>query len=223
MTPSPSRAAERKEKRTNAQGAAIPAPLPQKPEPTQPVLPLPDVQPAPAELPSPPENPPPTTSRYDGVVMAGESRQEFDAFCEHLHDYYMPYNAEEQVFVGKLAESRWFLRRRKRVFETVEAGLYAVQPDPTKWSEADFKRLALADSYRAQAERAVNGAHKHVEAFMRQRTDDYHFHAHRDLALDRFQLQVKKYEFSLWKAGLRPRSASQSDEPEPSTKTAKVS
>jgi hypothetical protein len=160
------------------------------------------------------------------VLIAGESPEEFVEFGERLFNHYMPYDDEERVLVRKLVEGRWFLKRRRGVFDNVEAALYANQPDPAKWSEEDFNRLALADSYCVQAEQVVNRAQWKVDAFIRRRIDENRFQAKMDIAYNNFLLGRKKYEFSLWKAGLRPKTPAEAEEeiaPKPAAKKAFVS
>ena len=193
-----------------------------------PVLPaVPAVEPGPDSQPETETPPPPATSRYAGLLIEGESPEDFDEFAERLFDHYMPYDHEERVLVRKLIESRWFLKRRNGVFDSVEAALYSAQPDPAKWSEEDFERLALADSYREQAEQNVNRAQRKVEAFVQKRIDESRFQAKMDIAYNKFLLGRKKYEFSLWRAGLRPKTAAEMDaeeeERKPATKKAFVS
>ena len=196
MTPSPvHRAAERTERTADA--AALPAPIPAEPEPLPtPVIPAPDVaQPDPDH----PQGdwPKPAPSRYEGVVLNHESFEEFLAFAENLEDHYMPFNQEERVFVGKLAEARWFSRRRKGVFESIESAVFAAQPDTSKWGEAEFRRLAVADSYRIQGEIAVQRAQEKVEEFMLQRISDYQYETDRDLAVRRLEVQKRRCEIAM--------------------------
>lgn len=198
------RAAERKEKR-ESQGAAMPVPVPEEPQ-TVPAVPAPTVVPDP-DTESAPQLAPPATSRYDASVVPGESEMEFNQFVESLHNHYMPYDHEEQFLVAKLVEWRWSLRRRKEIFDKVEARLYAAQPDATKWANEDFERLMLAERYRAQAEEGVYRAKTNVEVSMQRRIEDYHFHKIRDNGDRRLELQLKNYKLSLWKATLLAKKA----------------
>jgi hypothetical protein len=168
-----------------------------------PLIPVPRVEPAEPER--DPNAPQPAISRCEGLIVQGETREEFNQFSERLDDHYMPFNYEERVSVGRLAECRWFLRRRRRVFESIETELYATQPDPSKWSEADFKRLALADSYRMKAEKAVWRAYEDVEGFLRQRIADYRFETNRDIAVRRLELQKRRFELAARVVEMRER------------------
>jgi hypothetical protein len=229
MTPrSVRRAVERNERRDadkaehgsaieSPQAAASPLPIPDEPEPA-PMLPVPVTIPPDEDTEK--DVPPPATSRSQELLVAGESVQEFEEFSERLFNHYMPYDQEEQVLVGKLVESRWFLRRRKEAFEKLEADLYAAEPNPAQWSEADFQRLALADNYRNEAELVAGRAQRRVQAFTRERVEDQRFHIKQNLALSQLELAKKKYQLQLWKAGLLPVKKNASEEAEPATKTA---
>ena len=209
MTPhSVRRAAERKQeaavKQTALHGAATPAPLPPEPEQPPVFIPLPDAAPStPDSKPEPPQAPEPAAGQWEIFLTADESRDEFDAFFERLDDHYMPYNPEERVLVAKLAECRWSLHRRKRAVESIEAALYKATPDPAQWSEADFRRLAIADAYRLQAEKLVCRAQRNVEAFVRNRLEDSKWQGYFDLADRRFHLQRQKFAFTLQQADKR--------------------
>jgi len=222
MTPrSVHRAAERKHdgavSQTEMHGAATPAPLPPEPEPPPTFLPVPDVAPqVPDSQPQPHQAPPPATAAWTGLFFtADESIEEFNEFYERLDDHYMPYNPEERVSVAKLAEARWALHRRKRVVESIEGELFSTTPNPAEWTEADFKRLALADAYRLQAERIVFRAQQNVDAFVRERGEDSKWQTSFDLAERRLHLQKQKFGFALHEAETRSKRTGA-----PSTKTA---
>ncbi len=200
-------AAERHETETDvihqpeAHGAATPAPFPSEPEQPPQVLPLPipeqpdDPQAQPQKIPASPK--PIAYKHWQGVsFVPGELEDEFNEFYERLDDYYMPFNDEERVFVGKLAEARWSLHRRKKVVEEIEARLYTKTPNAADWSEADFKRLAIADAYRLRAERLVSYAQANVNHYVTFRGEDSKWQAYFDLADRRFQLQRETLEKS---------------------------
>jgi len=221
MTPSPvHRAAERTERTTDGpaapqeadftvHGAAMPAPVPAEPESLPiPVIPAPDVAPPDPDHPQG-DWPKPAPSRFEGVVLPNESMDEFLAFAENLEDHYMPFSNEERVFVCKLAEARWFLRRRKRVFESVESAVFAAQPDTSKWGEAEFRRLAVADNYRIQGEIAVQRSQQKVEEFMLQRIKDYQYETDRDLAARRLELQKRKCDIAMRRSRASGKPATQ--------------
>ena len=84
-----------------------------------------------------------------------------------------------------LAHGRWFLWRRRRAFIAIEADVYNTQPDQAQWTETEFKRLALAERYRTQAERAYNRALNNVENFAKHRPEIQRLEATHHLALER--------------------------------------
>lgn len=180
-------------------GAAIPAPIPSEPEQSPQAIPLPT--PEEPDMPyfkpevKPYAPPPKPYKTWQGLSLApGESEDDFNIFYERLDDHYMPFNEEERVCVGKLAEARWALHRRKKVAEAIESRLYAKTPNAADWSEADFKRLAIADDYRLRAEKLVSLAHQKVHAYVSFRSEDSKWQAYFDLADRRFQLEKEKFE-----------------------------
>lgn len=179
-------------------GAATPAPFPSEPEQPPQVIPLPDPQQEPEEPHAHPDIPaapkPVFYKHWRGVSLApGELEDEFNQFYEALDDHYMPFNEEERVSVGKLAEARWALHRRKKVVETIESRLYAKTPNAADWTEADFRRLAVADAYRLRAERLVQLAQQNVNAFVTFRGEDSKWQAYFDLADRRYELEKANF------------------------------
>jgi hypothetical protein len=175
-----------------AHGAAAPVPIPAEPE-----LPLivPMPQPEPAEdAPTGPDVPQTAASKLEVSLVDGESAKEFIDFYDALDDHYLSYNEEERWFLLKLAKCRWSVRRRRRMADKFESSLYAAQPDPTKWSEADFKRLALFDRYLTQAEQSAARAQSCVDSFMARREDLTRWQSEFELALRTFDLHKKMME-----------------------------
>jgi hypothetical protein len=137
------------------------------------------------------------------LIVAGERLEDFETLLANLVQQYEPRTPEEHSLVEDLAHGRWFLWRRRRAFITIEADVYNIEPDPAKWTDAEFKRLALAERYRTQAERAYNRALKNVEAFAKDRLKTQRLEAAHDLALQRLQLQKAKHELAVTKAEIR--------------------
>ncbi len=189
MTPrSFSRAAERKLNRT-IRPAAAPAPIPHEPEPV-PVLPAPEVDLPPVSNPEP--GPPrPNTGQ---LLAAGENVEDFFQLTASLLDHYHPASTHESSLVEDLACERWLLLRRQRACKAIEAELLAIQPDPSLWSEPNFKRLAQIDRYRLRAERAYHRALKCVKDFREERLANYRWEAMYDMAVRQLEFEKKKHE-----------------------------
>jgi len=137
------------------------------------------------------------------LVVEGERLEDFHSLVASLVDHYQPADPHEQSLVEDLAHGRWILWRRQRAFNHVESDVYAIQPNEAKWTEAEFKRIALADRYRTTAERAFNRALKNVEAFSKERVKTYRWEATYDLAVHRLELAKKKHELEVVKAAIR--------------------
>jgi hypothetical protein len=137
------------------------------------------------------------------LIVAGERLEDFEALLANLVQQYHPLTAEEHSLVEDLAHGRWFLWRRRRAFIAIEADVYNSQPDQAKWTETEFKRLALAERYRTQAERAYNRALNNVEAFAKDRLKSERVEATHHLALERLELQKAKHQLAVRNAELR--------------------
>jgi hypothetical protein len=109
------------------------------------------------------------------LIVEGERLEDFHKLVASLVDHYQPADPHEQSLVEDLAHGRWILWRRRRAFNSVESDVYAIQPNEGRWTEAEFKRIALADRYRTTAERSFNRALKNVEAFAKERVKTFRF------------------------------------------------
>jgi hypothetical protein len=137
------------------------------------------------------------------LIVEGERLEDFHALVASLVDHYQPADPHEQSLVEDLAHGRWFLWRRQRAFTSVESDVYVFQPNEGKWTEAEFKRIALADRYRTTAERSFNRVLKNVETFSKERVKTYRWEATYDLAVRRLELAKKKHELAVVKAAMR--------------------
>jgi hypothetical protein len=97
------------------------------------------------------------------LIVTGESQADFDVLLNGLLDEYQPGTMQSRLFVEELALAQWFLWRRHRAHNAIEAAIYENQPDESQWTESDLHRLALADRYRTQAERAFKRALTNLE------------------------------------------------------------
>jgi hypothetical protein len=155
------------------------------------------------------------------LIVEGERLEDFQELIASLVDHYQPTDSHEQSLVEDLAHGRWILWRRRRAFNNVEADIYAVQPNEAKWTEAEFKRIALADRYRTTAERSFNRALKNVETFAHDRVKAYRWEMMYDLAVKRLDLARRKHELQVLKAAMRAKKLPPPVEPAfPSVKSA---
>jgi len=153
------------------------------------------------------------------LIVEGERLEDFHALVASLVDHYQPADPHEQSLVEDLAHGRWILWRRRLAFNSVESEVYAFQPNEGKWTEAEFKRIALADRYRTTAERSFNRALKNVEAFSKERVKTYRWEATYDLAVRRLELAKQKHEWQVLKATMKAKNLP--PPPEPAFRSAK--
>jgi hypothetical protein len=207
-----SRAAERKAKEAASNAAATlpnpdnrtaaaPIPIPDEAE-TVPVIPLPDIEkPLDSEL--DPRFPIPTTAQEfrQRLEMVGDEDPEcFDFLREILDRHYNPTTMHTQALVEDLARARWLVLRRERILNAIEAETHQTQPDATKWSEDQFKRISLADGHLAQAERAYRNALENAYPLVRERIESYQWELTFDLHVREFEFEKKKLELAMLQA-----------------------
>ncbi len=169
--------------------AAAPAPIPQEPEPL-PVLPSPGVNLPPVSNPEAGSLRPNTAQ----LLAAGENVEDFFQLTASLMDHYHPASTHEYSLVEDLACERWLLLRRQRACKAIEVELLASRPDPSRWLDSDFKRLAQFDRYRLRAERTYHRALKCVKEFRQNRLANYRWEASYDMAVRQLEFAKKKHE-----------------------------
>jgi hypothetical protein len=130
------------------------------------------------------------------LVVEADHLDDFRTLVADFVEQYQPASLHEYALVEDLAHHRWFLWCCQRSLYSIESEVYAAKPGQAKWSDAEFKRLALAARYRAQAERAFHRALKSVEGFIKDRIADYRWEASYDLAVRRLEFQKKKLELA---------------------------
>ena len=128
------------------------------------------------------------------LLAAGENVEDFFQLTASLVDHYHPASTHEYSLAEDLACERWLLLRRQRACKAIESELLATQPDPSLWSETDFKRLAQIDHYRLRAERTYHRALKRVKEFRQERLTNYRWEAMYDLAVRQLEFEKKKDE-----------------------------
>ena len=136
------------------------------------------------------------------LIIPGEDPAAFDALLAGLLADYCPDSVESRLLIENAALAHWFLLRRQRAFAAIEAAVYENEPDQAKWSDEHLKRLALADRYKTQAERALKRALANVEIWRKARygeAENDRRHAQREAELDlkerRIALHQKKLEW----------------------------
>lgn len=134
------------------------------------------------------------------LIVEGERLADYHSLVANLVTHYQPADSHEQYLVEDLAHGRWILWRRQRAFNSLESSVYTLQPNEANWTEAEFKRISLADRYRTAAERSFDRALRNVEAFSKERVKEYRWAATYDLAVKRLDLAKAKHEIAVAKA-----------------------
>lgn len=141
------------------------------------------------------------------LIVAGERREDFDSLFNDLLDEYAPSTPQARSLVEDAALARWFLWRKQRAYNAVEAALYATQPAQELWTAEAYHQLALADRYKTAAERALKRTLQNLEALRRldiheQRHETFHKKedARTQLAIVRTQDALDRRENEQWKA-----------------------
>ena len=137
------------------------------------------------------------------LIVPGEDPAAFEALLNGLLDDYCPDTLESRLFVEQVAIAHWFLWRRERAHSAIEAAAYESEPAESKWTAEHFKRIALADRYKTQAERALKRALNNIGAWQKttQREADRErrnaqWQAEHAIRERRVTLQEQKFRFA---------------------------
>jgi hypothetical protein len=92
------------------------------------------------------------------LIVPGENSADFEALLNGLLDDHRPDTLESRLLTEQVAIAQWFLWRRLRAYNAIETAVYESEPNEANWTDQHLKRIALADRYKTQAERALKRA-----------------------------------------------------------------
>jgi hypothetical protein len=104
----------------------------------------------------------PVRENAGDVVMAGESREEFQRLCDELEGEWQPQNRAEQRLVERLALFHWTLQRMAQV----EMSLDCIEA-------ASLRAFERLEQYRNQLERAYHEALDELWRLRREREREF--------------------------------------------------
>jgi hypothetical protein len=107
------------------------------------------------------------------LILPGENQADFESLLADLQAEYQPETPQHRLFLEQLAMGHWFLWRRQRACNAIEASVYeSAGDDPENLSEEHFRRLHLAERYKVAAERALKRAFQNAESIRKGRKAD---------------------------------------------------
>jgi hypothetical protein len=137
------------------------------------------------------------------LIVAGERREDFDALLDGLLEEYAPVTDGARCLVEDATLARWFLWRKQRAYNAIEASVYAAEPNQEKWSAEAYHQLALADRYKTSGERALKRALHSLDGLRKQYrheserfTRERQWEAAHQLDCRRLDLQEKRFDLT---------------------------
>ena len=97
------------------------------------------------------------------LIIGSERQEDYNALVADFVTEFKPTTAYTRGLVEDAAHARWMLWRKQRAYNALEAHIYQACPEEAVWDEDIFRRIALADRYRTNAERAFKRAITNVE------------------------------------------------------------
>ena len=129
------------------------------------------------------------------LIVPGERQEDFDALLKEMLEEHSPETPDARNLVEDAALARWFLWRRQRAFNSVEASLYAAQADPAAWPPEAFHKLALLDRYKTAAERSLTRVLQNLNGLQHARKQQ----VQSKLAIARATAALEQHDREQWK------------------------
>ena len=134
------------------------------------------------------------------LIVGDEKKSDFDRLLNDLLEEYAPATEQARLLVEDAALARWYLWRRQRTCNKIEAALYEAQPAPELWTAEQFHQLALADRYKTAAERSLQRALRNLEGHLRQAAQLKKTEAQAEVAVARAADFLDARDESQWQA-----------------------
>jgi hypothetical protein len=101
----------------------------------------------------------------DTLLMPHENMEDFKALEYTWCRAYEPSTEPERHLVAELVQADWFLQRATKAYADVEAALYAANPNPIDWTEAQERKLGRFLRYKTAHTNNVHKCRKAIEDY----------------------------------------------------------
>ena len=102
-------------------------------------------------------------ARARTILLPDEKSEDFFALLEDAFALYQPKTARDTSLAMDVVNSRWFLLRRQRAYDSFDYELCSRKGDASHWTPAERRKLRLLDQYKIAAERAWGRALKNAD------------------------------------------------------------
>jgi hypothetical protein len=110
------------------------------------------------------------------LLLSTESEEDLKALEVLWLKAYNPATEAERHLVQELVHADWLLQRATRAYADVEAGLYAQNPNPIDWTEAQERKLGRFLRYKTAHTNNVLKCRKAVEDYRKARAAEQSKH-----------------------------------------------
>ena len=83
----------------------------------------------------------------DTLILPNENIEDLTALSAAWYKTYVPKEDTEIHLVDQLVAADWLLQRSVRTLASIEAQIFADEPNPRKWTEEDHKTLNRFQRY----------------------------------------------------------------------------
>jgi len=128
----------------------------------------------------------------DASLLPTESAEDFKALEQTWLKAYSPQNEAERHLVADLVNADWLLQRTTQTVLDIEAKLYAENPNPLDWSEANQRTLGRFLRYKTANANTVTRCRKAIEDYRKSRANEKLSAEKLNLAQERAKAAQKK-------------------------------
>ncbi len=126
------------------------------------------------------------------LIMPDENIEDYKALDQIWCRAYNPQSEPERHLIVELVQADWFLQRATRAYNDVEKSLYASNPNPADWTEAQDRKLGRFLRYKTAHTNNVIKCRKAIEDYRKAKLTEKAAAEKSTLAQERLKAAQKK-------------------------------
>jgi hypothetical protein len=136
------------------------------------------------------------------VLLPTDNLDDYKALESIWLKAYAPSDETERHLVHELVNADWMLQRAVSTHAKIEAGLFAANPNPVEWTEAQDRKLGRFLRYKTAHTNNVIKLKKSIEDYRKARAVEKTNAQKLSLAQERLKTQQRKNQPESWKEHL---------------------
>jgi hypothetical protein len=135
----------------------------------------------------------------DVLILPSENIADFKAIEANWFKTLSPQDETETGLIDQLVSADWLFRRSARTLAEIEAQIFAAEPNPLKWDDAQHKAITRFERYRTANQNAFGRCRKAIEdhrknraAEQRKNTAEQQKEERQNIIKERFKIYERK-------------------------------